>query len=109
MTVKRVVGTSTKTTSTQQQKRKRDDYKEILELFKQELLRVFSSFKFDQDSKISTILSSMKEIKEQNLDILKIFSENYDELLSRVNDLESKNNQNQQYIHILETKIESLE
>lgn len=88
---------------------------ELTELFstwKSEQDNKFSTWKSEQDNKFDKLLSCMEEIKHQNDDIrnsMEFMSLQYDNLLTKVDSLESGRADDRKRIQFLEGKIDSLE
>lgn len=89
-------------------KRKRNEIQELRE----DLMQIISEWKNEQDQRISAILSTVTDIKDQNSDIrssIDFMSKNYDDLLIKIEKLETERANSQRCLKILENKIEQIE
>ncbi|CAG9116434.1 unnamed protein product [Plutella xylostella] len=90
-------------------KRKHDDDQTSLLT---EMKNMFTQWQKIQDKKFESLLSTVKDIKEQNVSIqasVEFISKQYDDLLERMNHLELERKANMSHIQSLEDKIDYLE
>ncbi|CAG5058238.1 unnamed protein product [Parnassius apollo] len=81
------------------------DCSDELKAFKSEILALFNS-------KFTTLQSVINDIRVQNTEIRKsqdLMSEKYDEIILKIEKLESERNKNLIYIQSLEAKLENME
>jgi archaellum component FlaC len=94
-------------------KRKRTSTSEMqLTNFMTEMKEMFSDFKKQQEAKMDRLHSVIDEIKTRASEIsssIEFLSNKYDSLMEQMNDLKKENSRQQEYIHILDLKIENLE
>lgn len=91
-------------------KRKRSDAG--IKEFREEIIQMFNMWKTEQDKKISVILSTGNDIRDQNIDIrtsIEFISKNYEDLIQKIDKLEAERNGSLRYIKTLENKIEQIE
>lgn len=73
---------------------------------------MFVTFSKEQDKRFNDLITTVKQIKEQNTELSKgldLLSCKYDEFLSRIEVLEKVQQEDKKYIQMLEEKIEALE
>lgn len=91
-------------------KRKRSD--EGMKEFREEIMQMFTLWKTEHDKKMTIILNTVNEIREQSADIrisIDLMSKNYDDLMKKIDKLEIERENNIKYIKVLENKIEQIE
>ncbi|CAG5038393.1 unnamed protein product [Parnassius apollo] len=91
--------------SRNKRKREHGDCNDELKAFKSKLLALFNS-------KFTTLQSVINDIRVQNTEIRKsqdLISEKYDEIILKIEKLESERNKNLIYIQSLEAKLENME
>lgn len=98
---------------TRANKRKHNqDFKEELHAFKDEIMGLLNSWKESQETKIGKILTSITELRSDYQDLnasVKFISEKYDDLHSKIIELDKQKRDHLKYIRDLENKIESME
>ncbi|CAG5056288.1 unnamed protein product [Parnassius apollo] len=78
----------------------------------QELRRMFNDFNKQQNQKIETLITSINEIKQQNVEIresISFLSAKYDDVLKELEHIKEENSLKTCLINSLEQKIELLE
>ncbi|CAG5015572.1 unnamed protein product [Parnassius apollo] len=94
-------------TLTRRQKRKIPEPSEESSLM-QELRRMFNDFNKQQNQKIETLITSINEIKQQNVEIresISFLSAKYDDVLKELEHIKEENNLKTCLINSLEQKI----
>lgn len=101
--------TTMKGLNTERKKRKHDGVENSMS---DTLREMFVEFSVEQSKNFNSLQSVVNTIKEQNVELTKsvdMMSSKYDEFLARITALEQKGQEDQQYINVLEEKIEVLE